>query len=793
MRRHTQSQHQSQSQQRETKHFSNASIPPLQTDESLKETDKIPQVTRSKRPHLQPPAPGQHHLTQVVRQALIPPIFKRVPVLLQMNTTECGAACLAMILNFYGRKVSIAEVGAYCEIGRDGLSALDIVKAARDYGFRVRAVSIQENNFRGVTLPAIIHWQFNHFLVVERWSSTSVHVIDPALGRRTLSLKEFNDGFTGVVIILEPGAQFVRGVTNSSSRLTLLTYITQYLKRAPSALVQILLASLLLQLAGLALPLLTKVVIDYIIPKGTLNLLTLLGIGMSIMLLAQLVVLVLRDLLLVYLQTRIDTQMIPGFFDHLLSLPYSFFLQRSNGDLLTRFTSLSTVRDLMSSSMIVTLLDGSFAIAYLFILFSQALSYGLVVLLIGLVHVILLLTTSRMRIRLARGELEKTGQEQGYINEVLAGIETLKATGMEYRAFARWYNFFLARLNVSVRHDYLSSIIVTITSSLQTIAPLALLWIGTIQVVNGKMQLGTMLVLNTLAIAFLSPLASLVTSGQEVQLVKAHLGRIADVVEAQPEQHAQQVQRPPRLQGQIGLEHVSFRYDPQAPYVLDDMSLHIEPGQKIAIVGRTGSGKSTLGRLLLGLYQPTTGEISYDGLLLRSLNYQDVRSQFGVVLQNVSIFSGSIRQNITFDLPDISFEQAIWAATVADLHDDILRMPMGYETFVSEDGKALSGGQRQRLALARALVRKPAILLLDEATSSLDVETESVIERNLERLTCTQIIIAHRLSTIRNADCILVLDDGHLVEQGTHQELIKANRFYAHLIRNQLTSGEIMA
>jgi ATP-binding cassette subfamily B protein len=235
----------------------------------------------------------------------------------------------------------------------------------------------------------------------------------------------------------------------------------------------------------------------------------------------------------------------------------------------------------------------------------------------------------------------------------------------------------------------------------------------------------------------------------------------------------------------------SFRYDANSPYVLTDISLHIESGQKIAIVGRSGSGKSTLGQLLLGLYIPTEGEIFYDGIPLRFLNYQAVRSQFGVVMQNSALFSGSIRENIAFNVPDIGMERVAKAAQIAAVHDDIMQMPMGYETFVSEGGNALSGGQRQRIAIARAIAATPAIMLFDEATSALDVITEQKVEQNLRWLGCTQIIIAHRLSTVRNADRILVLDDGKLVEQGTHDKLIRQNRYYAKLIRSQLASGEI--
>ena len=716
---------------------------------------------------------------------------RRVPQLTQVSAVECGAACLAMILSYYGCKTSVSEIREHCGIGRDGLSALDIVRAAQQYGMRVRAVSLQENNFRFVHLPAIVHWEFNHFLVVDRWTPNAVEVVDPAWGRRHLSPQEFDAGFTGVVLILEPGVHFIRHT--STPQVSLRTYVASYVKQAPLAFVQVIGASLLLQLFGLAVPVLTEVLVDKVIPLQSNDTLPLLGVGMLILLLSQAVTLVLRTLLLTYLQARVDMSIMLGFFEHLLRLPVRFFQQRSSGDILSRLGSHTMIRDALSNQLVSTILDGCFVIVYLCILFGQSHTFGLLVLVIGLLQVLLLVMTSRPLGDLASRELMAQGKALGYVAEALTGITTLKSAGAEDRAFQHWSNLFFDQLNISTRRNYLSSLVDGAMTILRAFSLLALLWIGAMQVIAGSMQVGTMLALNALAAAFLTPLASLVSSGQKLQLIHSHLERIGDVMEAEPEQAIQFVHHPPRLTGQITLEHVGFRYDAHSLVVLRDICVHIEAGQKVAIVGRTGSGKSTLGKLLLGLYLPTEGEILYDGIPLRYLNYQAVRAQFGVVMQDVAVFSGSIRQNIAFNDPERSMEHVVKAAQVAALHDEIMELPMGYETFVPEGGSVLSGGQRQRLTLARALAHYPAVLLLDEATSHLDVVTEQTVEHNLKALACTQIIIAHRLSTIRHADLILVLDQGVIVERGSHQELLRRNGYYAKLIQSQLASGKIEA
>jgi ATP-binding cassette, subfamily B, bacterial len=706
-----------------------------------------------------------------------------------MSEVECGLACLTMILNYYGCGTSLPELRMRCGVGRDGLSALEIVRTARDHGMRVRAVSLQRNDFRFVALPAIVHWEFNHFLVVERWSRKHVDVVDPDRGRNRLAQDEFDAGFTGVVLTFEPGAAFNRRAT-IPRRAAFRAYALQYLRQAPGTFLQILGVSLLLLLIGLVLPILTKVVVDKILPFRLQNIMPVLAIGILVLFLAQIVAALLREWLLVYLRARIDVGMMLGFVEHLLALPYKFFQQRSTGDLLARVSSNVALRELLSNQLLSTVMDSGLVVFYLLLLLWQSPPFGLLTLGVGLLGAMILLLSKGSVSRLAGRELAAFGKSQGYLGEAMVGIATLKAAGAEERAFDRWSNLFFDHLNISLRYNYVSGTVAGILATLPVFGQLALLWVGATQVLNGSITVGTMVALLALAGAFFAPLTSLVNSGQQFQLVSANLDRIRDVTEAEPEQPRRAARPTPRLSGDLRMEGVGFRYSQAGPRVLKGIDLTVRPGQRIAIVGPSGSGKSTLAKLLLGLYLPTEGEIVYDGLSLRDVNWQELRRQFGVVLQESVLFSGSILSNITLSNPLIERERVVEAAKLAAIHDDIMAMPMGYDTFVSEGGSALSGGQRQRLGIARAIVHKPTVILLDEATSHLDVETERRVAENLRTLACTQIIIAHRLSTIRDADTILVLDQGTIVERGDHHHLLRRAGHYARLVRQQLERGE---
>jgi ABC-type bacteriocin/lantibiotic exporter with double-glycine peptidase domain len=473
-----------------------------------------------------------------------------------------------------------------------------------------------------------------------------------------------------------------------------------------------------------------------------------------------------------------------GFISHLVKLPYQFFLQRSAGDLMARLNSNITVREILTTGAISTVLDGVLVSIYLVLIFAQNTAMGLVVVALGLLQVAILAFTHRKMQRLMAETLQAEARSQGYLAQMITGIETLKAVGAEARGVAQWSNLFVDEVNATVSRGRLSALIETLTTTLRIASPLVVLTVGTLSVLNGDISLGTMLALTALATGFLTPLSSLIVTGTQLQLLGSYMERINDVLDTATEQDADAVPAP-KLSGQVSVREVSFRYADSGPDVIDDVSLDIEAGQMIGIVGRSGSGKSTLAHLILSLYRPTVGAVLYDGMDLRGLEATSVRGQLGIVPQNSYLFGTSVRGNIALTKPDASLEEIERAARIACIHDDVMAMPMGYDTVLSDGGSSISGGQRQRIALARALVHEPAILLLDEATSSLDAVTEAAIYNNLEHLDCTRIVIAHRISTIARADLIVVMEEGRFVEKGPHEQLMSIEGLYYDLARSR--------
>lgn len=710
----------------------------------------------------------------------------RIPVVHTLSLTDCGAACLSMTLGYHGKNVRLDELREATGVNRDGVDALALLHAARQYGLRGRGVALEMEDLGFLAPGSILHWEFNHFVVLERVRKNSIDIIDPAVGRRHVPLADLTKSFTGVALTFEPGDDFE---ANPAPSVGVWKYFRRILTQR-GVVARIITTSLLIQALLLATPILTSALVDRVAPRADYGLFTVLTCGAVGATVFYFLALLVRAHLLLHLRTSLDLQMSLGFLEHMVALPFGFFQRRSVGDLMMRLSSNATMRELLTSTTMSALLDGALVTAYLALLLIIHLPMGLLVLGIGLLKVSVFGLARRIYKALMARDLSAQARSEAYLVEILTGIETLKALGAEQRAVENWSNLFVDQLNVSLQRGRASALVDSAMACLQMAAPLAILLFGVWEVLANRLSLGTMLGLSALGVGFLTPISALVGSALNLQLLKSYVERIDDVLEQAPETPIGKPTQPATLHGGVTLDRVSFTYGPMSPPAVKDVSLTIEPGQNIAIVGPSGAGKSTLARLLLALHTPTAGRVLYDGVDLTALDVRSARRQMGIVPQEPYLFNGSIRENILLGNPRLGLDAAMEAARLAHIHDEIQNMPMGYNTIVGDGGASLSAGQRQRVALARALVHKPAILLLDEATSALDAVNERRIQDNLVALRCTRIVIAHRLSTVVRADKIFVIDHGALVESGTHDELLARGGAYTGLIAAQLRSSK---
>jgi ATP-binding cassette subfamily B protein len=709
---------------------------------------------------------------------------RHIPFVQQLEAADCGAACLSMVLASYGKSVSLDEVRAVVGSNR-GTDAAEIVRGGARFGLRGRGIQLEMQDLHHLPPGAILHWAFNHFVVLDRVRRNTVEIVDPAAGRRKIPMDKFRRQFTGIALVFEPEETFVPTPPGASKTWR---YLRQ-LGTQRSLIARVVITSIALRILALALPVLTVMVVDRVVPRSDYSLLMVVSTGLGAVLAFQTLATLIRAHLLIELRTRMDTKMTLGFLGHMMSLPYAYFSRRSAGDLQLRVQSNTHIRELLTSSLLSTLLDGGLAVAYLVLLFALSPILAAVTLLTGGLQIVVLWFSRRRYAQLTAQDLESQAKAQSYLVQMLVGVETLKVAGAEDRALDQWANLYVDELNVSLQRSRLTALADAINGLLQAAAPLVLLGVGANLVIEGKLSLGTMLATTAVAAGFLTPLSSLVSSWLQLQMLGSYVDRIDDVMSAEPEQRRGQTIAPPRLTGAIEVDRVSFRYGPTEPLVVRDVSLKIAPGSTVAIVGRSGSGKSTFAALLLGLHRPSEGKINYDGYDLAELDHKLLRQQLGMVPQHPFIFAGPIRQNIALVDPDISFDRVVAAARRACVDNDIKGLPMGYQTIVADGGSTLSGGQRQRIALARALLHEPAILMLDEATSSLDATTERAVMENLRDLKSTRIVIAHRLSTIVKADRIVVMEDGRVVEIGKHEQLLAQGGAYAALVADQTFTG----
>lgn len=710
----------------------------------------------------------------------------KVPFVQGMETADCGAACLAMVLGYFGRHETLASVHAVLQPGRDGVTARTIVEGAASYGLIGRALSVPGDEWQDLPRGTIIHWRFSHFVVYEGFSKKGVMLLDPVGGRRRIPFDEFRRSFTGVAISFQAGDRFIRKEAGESKAWSFVRLVLT----ERTLLIRIGVISLILQALGLLLPATTSLIIDRVLPRGDSLLLTVVAVGSFLILMSQSLSELLRQILLSNLKVVIDVRMTLRFVEHLLALPYSFFQRHTDGDLLMRISSNAQIREALTGGVISGVLDGALVLGYLFLLFVVSPLIGFMVMLGGAALILPFLLTSQLRHDLASKYIEARTKSESLQVEMLRAIETIKGMGLEHDSLERWSNMLVDTLNVELTRDRLHAVLVMLAEGVRAGIPLLVLVLcaysnlGGSTVAGGGMAPGTMLALSTLSGLFITRFGALADRIYGLQLLSIYIGRISDVMETEAEPVGGSIPKN-GIVGDVVIDKLTYRYTAGAMPVLHNISMHIKEGTAIALVGGSGSGKSTLMKLVAGLYMPSSGDLRIDGMPLHELDLRHYRRHIAMVTQETQLFAGSIRQNIALSTGAPVMSEVIAAAKAACIHDAIMQMPMGYETVLTDQGRSLSGGQRQRLALARALMRKPRLLLLDEATSAIDSLTEERIKRNLDQLHCTRILIAHRLSTIRDVTKIYVMVNGKVVESGNHAELAAKDGVYAKLVKVQ--------
>jgi ATP-binding cassette, subfamily B, bacterial len=704
-----------------------------------------------------------------------------VPLVRQIGINDSGAAALTMVLRYFDKNIELTDVREVLTHDREGIDTEAIIRAARSFGLRGRTISVDIETLEHLTTGAILYWRFQHFVVFERLRSKYIEIVDPAVGQRSIPLDEFRRSFTGAAILFEPTGSFTAGQKKIRPRYR---WLSQILSSWPM-LARIASTSLLAQIAAALVPLLTWLVIDQVVPHSDGPLLLELCVGYCLFQAFGVFAMFVRAHLFNYFRAQLEAMFTLRFLDHLIELPYLFFQEHTAGDLMVRLGSNNAVRDILTSTAMSTLLDGGMAALYFVLLLIISTKLTLFVSVLAIARFSLLAVIRWQQKLILNETIDNQSRIQTYQVEMLAGMETLKAMGLEVQAAERWTNVFVDGLNIGIRRGRLEAALAGMLSLLESANALIFLFYGAFMVLQNQLTLGSMVAASALAAGFLGPLNNLVGTILQLQIIETYIERIDDVLDTLPERQTQSTSSLRTFRGDVALDRATFRYRTDGPIVIDNVSLHVPSGQHVAIVGPSGSGKSTLARLIGGLCDPTYGTVLYDGHDLKSLDLRSIRQHIGVVTQDIQLFSGSVRKNISLSNQGMEFAQVINAAKNAYIHDEILKMPMGYDTILGDRGLSLSGGQRQRLALARALAGSPVLLIMDEATSHLDLLAEEQVNRNLMATRCTRIVIAHRLSTVRTANLIFVVDAGRIVESGTHQQLMALGRKYYEMFAGE--------
>ncbi|MGW6786366.1 MULTISPECIES: NHLP family bacteriocin export ABC transporter peptidase/permease/ATPase subunit [unclassified Streptomyces] len=753
-------------------------------------------AARARAPHL-PPAGRRRHRPEPKRGARRGPARTpsprgrtprpvRTPTVLQMEAVECGAAALAMVLGHHGRFVPLEELRIACGVSRDGSRAGNLLRAARGYGLKAKGMQMDLSALAEVRGPAVLFWEFNHYVVYEgtarRFGRRGVYVNDPGKGRRFVPMDEFDSSFTGVVLTFEPGDGFRRG----GRRPGALGGMPARLRGTSGTMAAAVVCSLLLVAVGASVPALSRTYIDmFLIGQQT----SLLGVLFAAMAVALVLTATLTALLQAnLLRGRVISSTLGSarFFRHLLRLPVAFYSQRNPADLVQRLQSNDTVAETLARDLSAAAVDTVVVVLYAVLLWT----YDPQLTLVGVAVALLNLAALRIAIRVRATGTRKLRAESARLTNTSYGglqlIETMKATGGENGYFRRWAGQHAVTLDVQQRLGVPGAWLAVVAPTLAAFNSALILTIGGLRAVEGHLTVGLLVAFQALVTSFTAPIARLGGVAGRIQDFAADVARLGDVenfpvdpVHARREPAASTR----RLKGHVELDGVTFGYSPLDAPLLEGFSLSVGPGQQVALVGGSGSGKSTVSRLISGLHTPWAGAVRIDGMRLEDIPRGALAASVSFVDQDVFLFEGTVRDNVALWDPTIADEAVVAALEDAAVYEVVARRPGGIHSRVEQDGRNFSGGQRQRLEIARALVRRPSVLVLDEVTSALDAVTEQVVIDNLRRRGCACVVIAHRLSTVRDSDEIVVLDRGTVVERGRHEQLVAARGAYASLVR----------
>ena len=710
--------------------------------------------------------------------------YKKTPTVFQMEATECGAASLAMIFGYYGKFLPLEQMRIETGVSRDGCNAGNIMRAAKRYGLECKGFRKEPEALRELETPCIIHWNFNHFVVFEGFKKGFAYINDPAVGRRKLMLEELDEGFTGIVLTFKVTENFKK----EKKVNTAWSLIFGRLRGQYGVLFKLFYVGLLLVFPGLVLPVLSQVFIDDVLVGGYTDWITKILVFMGFLVSLKAGLHFYRDLVLQKLRSKMALTSGMSFLAHMLRLPMSFFDQRYAGDLVNRMQNNMEISEFLAGDLAETILNILVAAFYLVILFI----YSPVMTLIGLLNVgvcILVVVASKQFISNASIKQQMSGGKlYGAVCAGLSITDTLKASGAENEYVSRVLGYQVKNANLIQEQTRFQKIISAIPSAAGNITDVLHLLVGGVLVINGTLSMGMLSAFCSLFDSFIEPVNSLVSFAQKIQTLKASINRVEDVhkypEDIRYEEVAQRGENHKKLNGDIMLQDIAFGYSKLKQPLVEHFSFQLNSGESIAFVGPSGCGKSTVSKLISGLYRPWSGQILVDGHPMNQLPRECLSASIATVSQNITLFTGSIRDNLTMWNKAILEEDMIAAAKDACIHDFIISCPGGYDYNLSENATNISGGQRQRLEIARALATKPSILIMDEATSALDPIVEKQVMDNIKRRGCTCVIVAHRLSAIRDCNQIVVMRDGKIVQRGSHKTLMSEEGYYKSFVQN---------